>query len=86
MGGRSVSLGSDLGVCGIGVEGSWDAESAWRNGVGGMVPGTFFLCERFPVLVRCCGAEPGAGRGVAGVMGVTGKGMGAEPAMARWAS
>lgn len=42
----------------------------WRRGVGvDTALGSFFLCERVPLLVRCGAAEPGVER-IAGVDGI----------------
>lgn len=54
----------------IGVE-TWERDETFRSGVGAVVFGSFFLCERLPVLVRLGVEVPEVERtaGVAGMMG-----------------
>lgn len=57
-----------------------DALDTLRRGVGvDTAFGSFFLCDRVPLLVRCGAAEPGVPR-AAGVFGIAAEGwvMGAE--------
>ena len=54
----------------IGVE-IWERDETFRSGVGAAAFGSFFLCERLPVLVRLGVEVPEAER-TAGVAGIAG--------------
>lgn len=77
--GVSFVLGSAL--MGAGVE----AVETFRRGVGAATAlGSFFLCDRVPLLVRCGTAVPGAARGT-GRAGVETGWEGAGAADGFWA-
>lgn len=79
--GMGVSFVLGSGLMGIGVE----AVETLRRGVGAATAlGSFFLCDRVPLLVRCGTAVPGAARGV-GLTGVE-TGWSAGAAEGFWAS
>ena len=67
---------------GTGVE----TEETLRKGVGVATAfGTFFLCDRVPLLVRCGTAVPGAARGTGVLTGVETGCKGAGAADGFWA-
>lgn len=66
-----------LGSAFMGASVDVDAVETLRRGVGAATAlGTFFLCDRVPLLVRCGTAVPGAARGT----GLTGVATGCDGA------